>query len=241
MPLDNALPFIRYSRSTKPATSRSKTTAGFERERSHHSYPFDTLPTLVSRVKPHFVICDACPKLVHREWSEIAPIVSSVCGIDENTAESMLTLVRDAYTLWGSRRPPPTFASLPRKPLQMFVAKTPPETRICCDGPCFYSQYQWSRHRCDRCKDSSSYCSLRGIGSTDSDSCDEFLSSSGTDGEREGPQHQGHLKYLHRRVDEWLSSCSQQVKKRGWTYSVLNDDQLGDYAYDRPRKRRRII
>ncbi|ETW86554.1 hypothetical protein HETIRDRAFT_240951, partial [Heterobasidion irregulare TC 32-1] len=40
-----------------------------EQSPTRYSNPFDTLPTLVSRAKPHFVICDSAAKLFHETTS----------------------------------------------------------------------------------------------------------------------------------------------------------------------------
>ena len=183
VPLHSNLPFIRTGRPMGP-TSRTKTMP------SHHSYPFDTLPTLVSRVKPHFIICDAGQKLAHTLRSAMPPIVSSIYGIDEILAQGMLNMVLESYILWGSQRPPPRFALSPRTPPRMPVTTMASGTPVSCDGPCFYSRYEWSVHRRSRCKASSLLCRFRPRGSTDLDTCDEFLSHDGTDGGEGSPQHE---------------------------------------------------
>lgn len=222
------------------STSRSQTTPGGNRVPSHHSYPFDTLPTLVSRVKPHFVICDAGQKLAHTLRRAMPPIVASIYGIDEISAEDMLNIVLESYMLWGSQRPPPRFASSPRTPPSMPNATVLSATSTSCDEPCFYNRYEWSVHRCSHCKASSHRCRFRPVGSTDLDTCNEFLSHDGTDGGEDHPQYKVYCKVVVQHVGKWLSDCSHQVEKRGWTSWVSNDGQLGDYVHDRPRKRQRI-
>ena len=69
----------------------------------HHSYLFDTLPTLVSHVKPYFIICNASQKLAHMLRSAMPPIISSIYSIDEIVAQSMLNMVLESYMLWGSQ------------------------------------------------------------------------------------------------------------------------------------------
>lgn len=165
VPLDSNLPFINPSRLSGRIT-RSKTLSGCQTGPSHHSYPFVTLPTVMSRVKPHFVICDAAPKLARTGWSDMTPLVSSIFGVDRGSAMCMIDIVSDSYILWGSQRPPSQFASSPRTSLLTPVATMIPRNFVFCDGACFYSRYEWSVHRCSRCKDSPHRCRFRLVGST---------------------------------------------------------------------------
>ena len=142
-------------------------------------------------------------------------LVSSIFGVDRGSAMCMIDIVSDSYILWGSQRPPSQFASSPRTSLLTPVATMIPRNFVFCDGACFYSRYEWSVHRRSRCKASSLLCRFRPRGSTDLDTCDEFLSHDGTDGGEGSPQHERYRKNVVQHVGKWLVSCIAQVEKRG--------------------------
>ncbi|ETW78246.1 hypothetical protein HETIRDRAFT_446142 [Heterobasidion irregulare TC 32-1] len=102
LPLDNTISSItRFDRPARSTNPRSKKTPAS----SCYSYPFDKLPTLVSHVKPHFVICDAGPKLAHRELEVLTPIACAISGLPETAAAYMLEIMRDAYYTWCQQAP----------------------------------------------------------------------------------------------------------------------------------------
>ncbi|ETW79450.1 hypothetical protein HETIRDRAFT_322073 [Heterobasidion irregulare TC 32-1] len=83
---------------------------------SVHSYPFDTLPPIFSRVKPHFVVCDAGRKIglillqSYRTTSDIARIY----GVSMEKAERVMLVVYSTYCTWNDHVHPSMFVTSPR-------------------------------------------------------------------------------------------------------------------------------
>ncbi|ETW79478.1 hypothetical protein HETIRDRAFT_322943 [Heterobasidion irregulare TC 32-1] len=81
-----------------------------------HSYPFDYLPPIFSRVKSHFVVYDAGRKIdsislqTYRTTSDIARIY----GVSQEKAERVTTVVYAAYCTWSNHVHPATFVISPR-------------------------------------------------------------------------------------------------------------------------------
>ncbi|ETW79454.1 hypothetical protein HETIRDRAFT_385998 [Heterobasidion irregulare TC 32-1] len=84
---------------------------------SVHSYPFDTLPPIFSRVKPHFVVYDAGRKIrsillkSYRTTSDIARIY----GVSREKADRAKIVVYSTYCAWNDHAYPATFVIAPRR------------------------------------------------------------------------------------------------------------------------------
>ena len=160
---------------------------------SCHSYPFDKLPTLVLHVKPHFVICDAGPKLVHQELEVLTPITCVISGLPKIAAASMLDIMQDTYYTWCQVRPSLIFTSAPctchNVLCSVACSKLPDQCHrfpTFCLGPCFYSKHNWSPHWCTHCKEILDPCRLHNEHLASLDSDDNLLTCDSLDKVEDG-------------------------------------------------------
>ncbi|ETW79500.1 hypothetical protein HETIRDRAFT_103833 [Heterobasidion irregulare TC 32-1] len=78
---------------------------------SVHVNPFDTLPPIFSKIRPHFVVYDAGRKIdsislqTYRTTSDIARIY----GVSQEKAERVTTVVYATYCTWSNHVHPATF------------------------------------------------------------------------------------------------------------------------------------
>lgn len=250
MPLGKHVPSMeRFDYPDATGTSSPHIPSTADRTSTRHSYPFDTLPILTSRVKPHFVMLDAAAKMFGHATSGpsgMSTVVKSLWPISERDATSMLYNLQYVYRVWLELKPPPLFASTSRTPLRMSSVDSYtslPNKRslslTACTGPCFRSRFVWMPTVCSRCfgprnhvRDGSD------DDSTDSD-YDELVSLSPSEAAAE---YRAYHRHLSRTVDTWRLRCMKEVgKRRGWTSLVLNDKQLGSYAEERPWKYARTV
>lgn len=180
---------------------------------SHHSYPFNRLPTLILHMKLYFIICDAGQKLAYILQSVMPPIMSLIYGINKISAKNMLNIALDSYILWGSQQPLPRFALSLHMPPHMPIMTMASATSIFYNGPCFYNRYKQSVHYCSYCIPSSHYCHFRLVSSTNLDTCNEFLSYDGTNGGEGSLQHERYHKNVVHHVGKWLVLYMAQIKK----------------------------
>ncbi|ETW86523.1 hypothetical protein HETIRDRAFT_305490, partial [Heterobasidion irregulare TC 32-1] len=240
LPLDPRLrSFDRFNGPKSSIPITTPTSATEQRTSIHHSFPYETLPTLVSRAKPHFVICDSAPKLFHHIISgpsRLSSDVQSLWPISEPEASCMLRNVHYVYCAWLERRPPPHFASSPRTVLRVpSTCRKLPKTRHLppptCTGPCSNSRFAWIPSLCSWCRGD-----FRPRDTPGSDS-DESISPS-----EAASEYRAYHRNLTQHLGTWQACCSQQMKKRGrWTSRVDNDEQLRSYAEERPRKIARTV
>ena len=125
---------------------------------TRHFRPFHMLLTLVSRAKPHFVICDAAAKLSKLEsWLDFTAKVQSLWPGRKFSAFSMLNSIQSAYRTWLASKVPSTFAStrrvlVPIAPLHPYLTATKRlhPSSIPCSGPCVRSRFVWMPNYCAR-------------------------------------------------------------------------------------------
>ena len=229
---------IERSDSTSGTSLPEKRTAA-DQQSTRHYPPFYTLPPLISRAKPHFVICDTAAKLHH--WPTIGPVYSaklrSVWHGHEFSPFSMTISMQGTYDTWFACDVPPSFASIPRvlvpiPPLYPYSTVTERTLSKACIGPCVNSRTAWMSTPCLPC----SGWQRNSVGDPD-------LAHSDGDGDLDigeqvdrMAQYRAYLSRVARCVNDWQSCCMQQVKKRErWTSSLVNTKQLRDYAQEPPR------
>ncbi|ETW86478.1 hypothetical protein HETIRDRAFT_308358, partial [Heterobasidion irregulare TC 32-1] len=89
-PLDKDLrPIKRFDEPDSTNRSSPLNADPTEENSTRHSYPFDSLPILVSSVRPHFVILDSAGKLFNQPWI-VSTVVPSLWPISEYDASHML-------------------------------------------------------------------------------------------------------------------------------------------------------
>ena len=143
--------------SSSGTSSPGKRTAADQRSTRHYP-PFYTLPPLISRAKPHFVICDTAAKLHH--WPTIGPVYSaklrSVWHGHEFSPFSMTISMQGTYDTWFACDVPPSFASIPRvlvpiPPLYPYSMVAERTLSKACMGPCVNNRSVWIPTCCLRC------------------------------------------------------------------------------------------
>ena len=82
-----------------------------------YSYPFDALPPIFSRVKPHFVVCDAGRKLVSMfpDLDTTTSLLAQIYGVPHEKANFALIVVYQTYCTWNHRVHPAAFVMSPRR------------------------------------------------------------------------------------------------------------------------------
>ena len=228
---------IERSDSTSGTSLPEKRTAA-DQQSTRHYPPFYTLPPLISRAKPHFVICDTAAKLHH--WPTIGPVYSaklrSVWHGHEFSPFSMTISMQGTYDTWFACDVPPSFASIPRvlvpiPPLYPYSMVAERTLSKACMGPCVNNRSAWIPTCCLRC----SGWSRDFVDNPNSAHCDRYGNLK--IGEQSNPmaQYRAYLGRVARYTDAWNSCCVQQVKKRGrWTSGVVNMKQLGTYTQELP-------
>ena len=229
---------IEWHDSSSGTSLPGKRTAADQRSTRHYP-PFYTLPPLISRAKPHFVICDTAAKLYQR-WTtgpDFAAKLRSVWHGHDFDPFSMPMWIESTYKAWSTCEVPSRFASTPRvlvpvPPLYPYptIAEKQHISRAC-TGPCVHSRSAWKPNRCLR-------CSGWRRSSVDDPNPAHSDSHGGVEvGEQSGrmTQYRAYLRLVARRVNDWQSCCMQQVNTRGrWTSGVVNTKQLGTYAQEPP-------
>ncbi|ETW86442.1 hypothetical protein HETIRDRAFT_165967 [Heterobasidion irregulare TC 32-1] len=215
---------IEWHDSMSGTSSPGKRTAADQRSTRHYP-PFYTLPPLISRAKPHFVICDTAAKL------------RSVWHGHDFFSLSMSMWIESTYKAWSTCEVPSRFASTPRvlvpnPPLYPYltIAEKQHISRAC-TGPCINSRSAWIPTRCLRC----SGWSKDFVDNPNSARYDRYGNLK--IGEQSNPMalYRAYLGRVARYADTWNLCCVQQVKKRGrWTSGVVNMKQLGTYAQEPP-------
>ena len=229
---------IEWHDSSSGTSLPGKRTAADQRSTRHYP-PFYTLPPLISRAKPHFVICDTAAKLYQR-WTtgpDFAAKLRSVWHGHDFDPFSMPMWIESTYKAWSTCEVPSRFASTPRvlvpvPPLYPYltIAEKQHISRAC-TGPCINSRSAWKPTRCLRC----SGWSRDFVDNPNSAHYDRYGNLK--IGEQSNPMalYRAHLGRVARYTDTWNSCCVQQVKKRGrWTSGVVNMKQLGTYAQEPP-------
>ena len=211
-----------------------------DQQRTRYYPPFHTLPTLVSRAKPHFVICDTGAKLHKRHAirSDFREMLTSVWQGHEFVPSSMTFIIEWTYDIWFMHEVSPKIVSTPRTlvpipPLHPYlnVVKRHCPSGSSCSGPCVYDRFAWVPTRCEHCG---------GTGTDSASNPNLAHSDSDADLDTGDPsdrmaQYRAYLGRVTRRVDAWKSCCMQQVNTRGrWTSGVVNTKQLGTYAQELP-------
>ena len=81
-----------------------------------YSYPFDALPPIFSRVKPHFVVCDAGGKLdsIFPRWNIPTSGMACIYGISDEKVKYATLVVYQSYCTWIDHVHPATFVISPR-------------------------------------------------------------------------------------------------------------------------------
>ncbi|ETW86476.1 hypothetical protein HETIRDRAFT_165992 [Heterobasidion irregulare TC 32-1] len=238
LPLDDELrSFNRIDWPDSPSeTSFPGIRSAVEPRRTRHFHPFHTLPTLVSRAKPHFVICDTAAKLYQRNTFgvEIEDKLKSVWQGHDFKPSSMIFFITETYGMWFTREVPAQVISAPRvfvpiTPLHPYIngSQRPLSSDTSCSGPCVRNRFAWMPTCCARCR------GKKDVSSGDpnlvySDSNED--SDTGHQSDRMA-QYRAYLRRAARRIRSWQLCCVQQVMKRGrWTSRVVNDKQLGGYS-----------
>ena len=247
LPLDAELrSFIRVNWHDSPSGSNfSEIRTAANQRRTRHSHPFHTLPTLVSRAKPHFVICDTAAKLHQRHiiGPDFAALLESVWQGHDIDTYSLTFSIRNAYDIWFSYEVPAKVVTTPRvlviiPPLHPYLTVT---KRYCpsnfsCSGPCVHNRLAWKPTRCASCRG----VTIDSTGDPNSAHFDGNFDAG--DSSDRMAQYHTYLRCLARHINDWRSCCMQQVKKRGrWTSCVVNDKQLGGYSIKPRRTLSRIV
>ncbi|ETW86457.1 hypothetical protein HETIRDRAFT_98975 [Heterobasidion irregulare TC 32-1] len=157
-PLDKDLrPIKRFDEPDSTKRSLPLNADPTEQNSTHHSYPFDSLPILVSSVQPHFVILDLAEKLFNQPRI-VSTVVPSLWPISEYDASHMLWHLEFVYCVWLEIEAPPGFASTSRTPLWASaldagacLPTSRPMSLTVCTGPCFRSRFAWQPSVCSRC------------------------------------------------------------------------------------------
>ena len=81
-----------------------------------YSYPFDTLPPIFSRVKPHFVVLDAGRKLdvISYKCCTTTPAMSRIYGVSQKKANLAKLVVLQTFRTWNDHVHPATFVTSPQ-------------------------------------------------------------------------------------------------------------------------------
>ncbi|ETW86501.1 hypothetical protein HETIRDRAFT_412934 [Heterobasidion irregulare TC 32-1] len=245
LPLDDEL--RSFNRIDLP-DSRSKTSfpgirTAVEPRRTRHFHPFHTLPTLISRAKPHFVICDTAAKLYQRPIIDLdsRAMLKSVWQGHDFDPSIMIFIMKETYSMWLTREVPASIVSTPRvlvpiPPLHPYLngAKRHFPSGTSCSGPCVRNRFAWMTTCCAHCRGTKGISSGN-PNSAHSDSDGDF--NTGDQSDRMA-QYRAYLRRVARRIRSWQSCCMQQVMKQGgWTSRVVNDKQLGGYS----KKSRRTL
>ncbi|THH16204.1 hypothetical protein EW146_g4399 [Bondarzewia mesenterica] len=253
IPLDTDLPTllrVAHPDGTAKSTSDNSGSPNISSKPIRHSHPFDTLPVLISHVKPHFVICDGGPKLFNKRSWPLAPLVSSICGVPFKEAVCTLEFTKYLYGVWANEEPSPEFAAPPRTvrpmpplPSRSTLSRKRRRSSRECSGPCFYSKFDWAPTGCTHCRPPSHHPESSASKSEESgsDRSDEVSISCDSNDSDGGFLPKAYRENLCKYVGNWISYCVKQVRSQGgWTSQVGNDDQVGGYSKEPARKVRRI-
>ena len=115
VPLRKDVPDI--SRRTRPGDNPINGNGDETVEATYFQYPFDTFPPVISKAKPHFVVCDTGRKLDlhYNRYDGTASVFARIYGVPLEKAKILIDVVRQPYRTWVLRVIPDSFVSSPRK------------------------------------------------------------------------------------------------------------------------------
>ena len=210
---------------------------------STYSYPFDTLPPIFARVKPHFVIYDTGQKLeaTFSEWTETTSIMACIYGVTYKKAEFANTVVYQTYCTWDRPAHPATFVTSPRR-----IDSRSRSGLISPGQPNCASQASRPKKRCKATGDViDAVCpqpkvvryatSLSRVSPCGSDVL--IVGDSGWDTEVDPEFEKIHLRRVIKAVKRWVRECHREaLSSGGWVSCFTHDEQVKRYRQEPARK-----
>ena len=207
-----------------------------------YSYPFDTLPPILSRVKPHFVAYDAGRKLGLRlpKWSTITSLMARTYGVSRDKADFANTVVLQTYCTWNRPAHPANFMTSPRRndlrPHSGLITPGQPSSAS------HRASHPQKRFRTIGDVDSVlpqptvvryATCLLR-VSPCGSDVL--IVGDSGWDIEVDAEYQKKRLHHMIKVVKRWVRDCKREAKSSGGWACVTDDEQVRDYRREPARR-----
>ncbi|ETW79438.1 hypothetical protein HETIRDRAFT_322579 [Heterobasidion irregulare TC 32-1] len=211
---------------------------------SVYPYPFDTLPPIFSKVKPHFVVCDAGRKLVSMfpKLDTTTLLLARIYGVSHDKANFALIVVYQTYCTWKRRVHPATFVTSPRRtesqsrsgpiePVQPRFAsqgasrsgKRIKATDKVIDAVCPQSnlvRYATTFSRVTACRPDVL-----------------IVGDSGWDTEMDAEYEKIRLRRVITASKRWVKNCEREARlSGGWTSCVADDEQVILYRREPSRR-----
>ena len=210
---------------------------------STYSYPFDTLPPIFARVKPHFVIYDTGQKLeaTFSEWTETTSIMACIYGVTYKKAEFANTVVYQTYCTWDRPAHPATFVTSPRR-----IDSRSRSGLISPGQPNCASQASRPKKRCKATGDViDAVCpqpnvvryatSLSRVSPCGSDVL--IVGDSGWDTEVDAEYEKKQLRRVIKASKRWVRECHREaLSSGGWISCFTDDEQVKRYRQEPARK-----
>ena len=239
VPLFSDVPSISRRQKTENVPEGEESSGTFV-----YSHPFDTLPPIFSRVKPHFVVCDAGRKIesIFSTSFKIHPFIARIYGVSKEKAENVLIVVYATYCTWSKHTQPATFVTSPR------INDSRSRSGLIKPGQPDSASPHVSRPK-KRCKATGdvidAVCpqpnvvryatSLSRVSPCGSDVL--IVGDSGWDTEVDPEFEKIHLRRVIKAVKRWVRECHREaLSSGGWVSCFTHDEQVKRYRQEPARK-----
>ncbi|ETW79435.1 hypothetical protein HETIRDRAFT_321429 [Heterobasidion irregulare TC 32-1] len=241
--LSDLPPVSRCNKAEHVSEGKRDDTAGA----SVFSYPFDTLPPIFSRAKPHFVVCDAGRKLdvVSYKCCTTTSAMARIYGVPQKTANLAKLVVLQTFRIWNDHVHPATFVTSPRtndsrsrsglirpgqpNPASQRVSRPKKRTRTTgevMDAVCPQSNVV----RYVTCLSHVSPCGSDAL----------IVGDSGWDTEDTEVYAEFERKQVRRAIKaskRWVRDCEREAQSSGgWISCVTDDEQVKSYRQEPARR-----
>ncbi|ETW80160.1 hypothetical protein HETIRDRAFT_386615 [Heterobasidion irregulare TC 32-1] len=223
----------------------------------YSTYPFYTLPPIVSKLKPHFVACHAGPlllSLTNLNYNLVVESIARTYRVPPEQGKFAISAISQSYEAWTESTLPAGFVSSTRDPCPTRCLE--PDSATCSDFLALTNGSSRKRRRgphddliLDDLYSSEVHVGIRSCPSltaarfdtsTSSDSSRDarhiFSSRAGIEDPSSDidPMSEGEIDLF---IRNWVARCISDVKKSGgWASCVSNDGQVEKYR----RVRRRL-
>ena len=210
---------------------------------SVHVYPFDTLPPIFSKIRPHFVVYDSGRKIdsIFLQSDRTTSDIARIYGVSKEKANRVKLVVFATYWAWNDNAHPATFVTSPRM--------NDPESRsglITPGQPNCASQPSRPMTRCKATGEvNDAVCpqrnavqyatSLSRVSPCGSNVL--IVGDSEWDTEVDAKYEKKRLRRVTKAVKRWVRECHREaLLASGWVSCFTHDEQVNSYRQEPARK-----
>ena len=210
---------------------------------SVHVYPFDTLPPIFSKIRPHFVVYDSGRKIdsIFLQSDRTTSDIARIYGVSKEKAERVKLVVYATYWSWNDNAHPATFVTSPR------INDSRSRSGLIRPGqPICASQASRPKKRCRATgevidavcpqRNVARYAtSLSRVSPCGSDVL--IVGDSGWDTEVDAEYEKKQLRRVIKASKRWVRECHREaLSSGGWISCFIDDEQVKRYRQEPARK-----